>query len=521
MPLPTRPRVIGAILAAAPILLAAAPAGPAARSDGLPLGPGNLPESRHSRELAPGVTYTTIVRGTPAKDQFWTLTLGFFSDRRSAEQLVARLEAAGRPARIRRIDERAPDDPRQGGPLGFVVRSGRFGTQAEALAESAKLLEAGFPSSVQNTAEDGGATTGPWVVRVLRIDPRRFAGTVRPVLATGIVRGRATVTAVDAKVGSFAAVNGGYFVVEPTDGTPGDLAGISVVGGDLVSEAVRDRTDLVLPTPGGAGARITEVQTRLSARSSDGALREVDGLNRDPGLIRACGGVGGDRPTSRPLHDVTCTDPSELVVVRREFGRSAPAGDGVEAELDATGTVRQLRFRRGGQVPAAGALLQGTGDGGRWLRQHARPGMRVVVRQELRTEGSPLALTPGLGIVNGGPQLVQGGRTDIEAYEEGFVHPDDPGFYWAFGVRRNPRTLAGVTSGGELLLVTCEGRAPGFSVGLSFVEEARVMRALGARDAVNLDGGGSTAMVIGDRLVTRPSDTTGERPVGDAIVLRR
>ncbi|MGI8698000.1 MAG: phosphodiester glycosidase family protein, partial [Mycobacteriales bacterium] len=102
-----------------------------------------------------------------------------------------------------------------------------------------------------------------------------------------------------------------------------------------------------------------------------------------------------------------------------------------------------------------------------------------------------------------------------------FVHPDDPGFYWAFGVRRNPRTLAGVTSGGELLLVTCEGRAPGFSVGLSFVEEARVMRALGARDAVNLDGGGSTTMVIGDRLVTRPSDTTGERPVGDAIVLRR
>lgn len=509
------------MLAAAPVLLAAAPAGSGASSDGLPLGPGNLPETRHSRELAPGVTYTTIVRGTPSADQFWTLTLGFFADRRSAAALVARLEAAGHPARIRRIDERAPDDPDQGGPLGFVVRSGRFETQAEALAKSAKLLEAGFPSSVQNTAEDGGRTTGPWVVRVLRIDPRRFAGTVRPVLATGIVPGTATVTAVDARAGSFAAVNGGYFVIAPTDGTPGDLAGISVVRGQLVSEAVRDRTDLVLPTPGGAGARITEVATRLSVRSSDGALRVIDGLNRDPGLIRACGGVGGDRPTSRPLHDVTCTDPSELIVVRREFGRTAPAGDGVEAVLDAAGTVRQLRFQRGGPVPAAGALLQGTGDGAGWLRQHARPGMRVVVRQELRTEHGPLPLTPGLGIVNGGPQLLAAGRPDIEAFEEGFVHPDDPGFYWAFGVRRNPRTLAGVTPEGELLLVTCEGRAAGFSVGLSFVEEARVMRSLGARDAVNLDGGGSTTMVIGNRLVTRPSDTTGERPVGDAIVLRR
>ena len=521
MPLPTRLRKTSAALAAAPVLLAAAPSGSGTNPDGLPLGAGNLPETRHSRELAAGVTYTTIVRGTPSTDSFWTLTLGFFADRRTAEQLVARLEAAGHPARIRRIDERAPDDPSQAGPLGFVVRSGRFDTQAEALAKAAKLLEAGFPSSVQNTAEDGGRTTGPWVVRVLRIDPRRFLGTVRPVLATGIVPGRATVSAVDASVGSFAAVNGGYVVIDPADGTPGDLAGISVVHGELVSEAVRDRTDLVLPAPGGVGARITEVATRLSARSSDGALREVDGLNRDPGLIRACGGVGGDRPTWQPLHDVTCTDPSELIVVRREFGRSAPAGDGIEAELDAAGTVHQLRFRRGGPVPTAGTLLQGTGEGARWLRQHARPGMRVVVRQQLRTPEGPLALTPGLGIVNGGPQLLAAGRPDIEAFEEGFVHPDDPGFYWAFGVRRNPRTLAGVTRDGELLLVTCDGRAPGFSVGLSFVEEARVMRSLGARDAVNLDGGGSTTMVVGDRLVTRPSDTTGERPVGDVIVLRR
>jgi exopolysaccharide biosynthesis protein len=47
------------------------------------------------------------------------------------------------------------------------------------------------------------------------------------------------------------------------------------------------------------------------------------------------------------------------------------------------------------------------------------------------------------------------------------------------------------------------------------------MRALGARDAVNLDGGGSMTMTmtIRDRIVTRPSDATGERPVGDAVVL--
>ena len=45
------------------------------------------------------------------------------------------------------------------------------------------------------------------------------------------------------------------------------------------------------------------------------------------------------------------------------------------------------------------------------------------------------------------------------------------------------------------------------------------MAALGAREAVNLDGGGSTTMTVGGKLVNRPSDATGERPIGDALVL--
>ena len=63
--------------------------------------------------------------------------------------------------------------------------------------------------------------------------------------------------------------------------------------------------------------------------------------------------------------------------------------------------------------------------------------------------------------------------------------------------------------------------APGYSVGASFEEEAAIMDALGAEKAVNRDGGGSTTMTIGQELVTDPSDPTGERPIGDAVVLLR
>ena len=70
-----------------------------------------------------------------------------------------------------------------------------------------------------------------------------------------------------------------------------------------------------------------------------------------------------------------------------------------------------------------------------------------------------------------------------------------------------------------MLLVAVDGRAPGYSVGASFEESVEIMDSLAAEEAVNLDGGGSTGMTLGKRLVTRPSDTTGERPIGDAIVV--
>jgi exopolysaccharide biosynthesis protein len=46
-----------------------------------------------------------------------------------------------------------------------------------------------------------------------------------------------------------------------------------------------------------------------------------------------------------------------------------------------------------------------------------------------------------------------------------------------------------------------------------------VLLELGAVDAMNLDGGGSTTMVIHNKVVNRPSDATGERPVSDAILV--
>ena len=70
-------------------------------------------------------------------------------------------------------------------------------------------------------------------------------------------------------------------------------------------------------------------------------------------------------------------------------------------------------------------------------------------------------------------------------------------------------------------------RLPGFDnddawrLGITLVELAALMRKLGAWQAMNFDGGGSTTMVIDGRVVNVPSDTTGERAVGNALLLLR
>src|ERR687894_1256403 len=340
----------------------------------LPLGSPSLQETRTTEEVAPGVTYTEIVRGEQSSNDFYTVDVAFKADRVEAEQVAAQLEADGYDPVIVEVTERAPDDP-QTGPLGYLVRTGSFATQAEADALRAEITAKGYTGlRTVYTGEDGGETSGPWVVHVLEIDPDLYNGTVTPELATEIVPGRETLTSISDRTDSLAAINGGDFVIGENDGAPRGLAGISVIDGALVSEAVDGRTSLILPSGSGEGADIAALSDTITATSSDGATREVDGLNREPGLIRGCGGDGGDQPTEQPKHDFTCTDESELILFTPDFGTRTEAGAGFEAVLNSAGRVTKLREGRGGRIPPNGSALSGTGEAAEWLRAHARSG---------------------------------------------------------------------------------------------------------------------------------------------------
>ncbi|POX38361.1 hypothetical protein C3486_23515 [Streptomyces sp. Ru73] len=474
---------------------------------------------RHDRP-APGVSvYQGVLSGRPGADR-WTVTVrkagAVLHDRETADELARALRAAGFAPRTE--DVRWPRGAKQRGVIGVRVRVGSYGEQGPADDARKELAAAGVDAVSEWTGADGTPGTGLARIKVAVIDPRAYHGRLDAGYGTAVA-GREKVTDLAARSNALLAVNGGFFVMEEKDGVPGAAAGIAAYDGELQSAATNGRIAAVLRGDG-LHPEFRRLRTELKV-TAGGATEPVDGINRIPGKIRNCGGTGGDAPTERPLHDVTCTDPDEIVRFTPQLGADTPGGPGVEAVLDGEGRVRQLR-PRGGPVPAGGSVLAGTGTGERWLRAHATPGSAVRLHERITdTEGRTVRLTGRDDIVNGGPELVHDGKVTVDFAADGIEHPGDPSFGYAWGVKRNPRMVLGTDRAGRVLLLAAEGRRPGRSDGLGLTEAAALIRSLGATRAMNLDGGGSVGMALDGRLLTTPSDATGERAIGDALLLRR
>ncbi len=139
-----------------------------------------------------------------------------------------------------------------------------------------------------------------------------------------------------------------------------------------------------------------------------------------------------------------------------------------------------------------------------------------VVGDSVLALGWPVRLRDGdrtSEAVGGFPELLAQGRRvgDLGVSER-------PGF----SASRHPRTAVGYDSGRRRLwLVVVDGRQPPYSAGMTLPELAELLEALGADEAINLDGGGSSVMVVRGRVRNRPSDKTGERPVVNALAMIR
>ena len=141
---------------------------------------------------------------------------------------------------------------------------------------------------------------------------------------------------------------------------------------------------------------------------------------------------------------------------------------------------------------------------------------RVIVDRPRKTYAPSLGSSPkdwarAGHAVGGAGLLLLNGRVFDEWTEERIAA--------GFDTTRHPRTMIG-DDGTSIWLVAVDGRQPLLSLGMSFRELQGLAARLGLRSALNLDGGGSTTMVIRGAVVNHPSDQTGPRKVSDAVVVQ-
>ena len=235
----------------------------------------------------------------------------------------------------------------------------------------------------------------------------------------------------------------------------------------------------------------------------------------------------------RWIHRVnTHRDDGLVVLFTKRFGpRTRTRAGGTEVvislpqKLSPSGSqpVRVLNIRRGGgntRLRAGQAVISVKGTRGKWVRQ-----LRVGQRMDLDTR-----VVRNVDNACGGTLREASGWNDIVEAMGGNYYVarnatvDAPsGKAYPLSVQRHPRTSVGVTADGRILMVTVDGRRAGYSVGVTLAEMGRLMLSLGAKHALNLDGGGSTVMAKRNlatgafSVANRPSDGR-ERVHSQALV---
>jgi hypothetical protein len=332
---------------------------------------------------------------------------------------------------------------------------------------------------------------GPVSVQLLRLDPGRVD--LRLALAQDTVLGLETVPDMALRSDAIAAVNAGFFL--PT----GEPAGLLKIAGELVSEVASNRGAVAL-VPGGFGRKLRLLFDQVSAGvvvdlGSGKQRREVpvDAID----TVRAPGALVLFTPRFWTDTRTPCDGGSEFVFEGHPLALSERREFACTSAIPRDGGV----LAAGPGVPAErlAGLTVGT-------RVHARAVYRTLNGTKPADWEAAPDIVGGVGLLATGGRLVK---------DWGPERPRD-----GFTTERHPRTVIGAAGDGRIWLIAVDGRDKMLSLGMSFAELQALVTRVGLVAALNLDGGGSTTMVVKGAVVNHPSDATGPRRVSDAIIVR-
>jgi exopolysaccharide biosynthesis protein len=331
-------------------------------------------------------------------------------------------------------------------------------------------------------------------MNLLRLDLTKVRLDVHHALDKAI--GLETTSSIAKRKGAVAAINSGFFRLDRSE-FAGDAAGVLMVDNYLLSESMNDRVAIFIKN----STFLTEVNFANVNIGDLFRLRKKNvyftGINRE-----------------RKAED--------LIEYTPAFGPSTLSSlDGIELVVRNQRIVSINDGRGKSEIPIDGFVISASGKYAVQIRSLAK--LKSKVRRFTRVthsmrDGFPSEESRHIDrsfqgaedITNGVPHLIKNGKIDITWEQEKASK--------SFVETRHPRTAVAKLKDGKFLMITVDGRSES-SGGLSLYDLADYLLSIGAVDAMNLDGGGSTTMFLDGKVVNTPSDKEGERKVGDAIVV--
>lgn len=342
---------------------------------------------------------------------------------------------------------------------------------------------------VHRQIQDNGVLTN-----ILAVSPG--AAEIRPFRALSAGIGTESLVSLARRHQALAAINGGFFEMVGT--FRGESVGALKINGVWISEPEQGRAAIGFRTVNGkTEAYIDRIALRQELVLSDRATLRIDGINRNRGR-------------------------NELVVYRPDFhGVTLSMPGGVEAVVRKGKVVGVHDGAGSSRIPAEGYVLSASGKRRGELLERLAVGDRVQIRERVIPErvGDSELWESFTHIVGGGPLVLQASfAPSTEAYErEGF----DIGFhsFW------HPRTAVGKKADGTLLFVTITAAAAGVRRGVTLTRLGELFLEWGATDAMNLDGGNSSMLVIrGEVVSVKRKEATPpktEAPPGDKQAVKK
>lgn len=313
-----------------------------------------------------------------------------------------------------------------------------------------------------------GRSAGPVRAHLLEVDFK--AGyALRPVLSNDSVAGIEALSEMAARSQAVAMINGPYYM------RSGEILGLLKIDQMLVSTPDTPRTSFgVLPdgkiifdSPAFTGHVELPDKTKIP----------IDGVNRGRGE-------------------------SELILYNTYYAYWTLTAGGGREFLVRDGRI--VDIRNDNSVISEGTVVLSASGRQAWLMADLKIGDPLKIVQTLGPVWDKVTQAVGAG-----PCLVKNGEIYMTTLGEEFGSDVAGG--------RAPRTALGITKDGKALLVVVDGRSRS-SVGYTLLELARFMLEQGAVEAMNLDGGGSSQMIIGSQIVNTPSDGR-ERRLGAGIAV--